>query len=901
MADHQDEKALRRDVRDLGRLLGEVMLEQEGPELLALEERIRKLAIARRRGPLEGRRKVAKELVALLAQLPIERAEPIIRAFATYFQLVNIAEQHHRVRRMRAHAMDASAPPQRGSLLLAMQAAQQAGASAQQVREALGQLEVTLAFTAHPTQAGRRTVLEKLYRIAGRMEERDQSRLTPAERQEILALVREEISVLWQSDGLRHERPSVGDEVKNVLWYLEEILWPQVAELRERLEETFERIYGEPLGNLPSPLRLHSWVGGDMDGNPLVTPEVFEDAVRAYHGRGLRKLLLAVRELAGALSQSTRYVGLPARLAASLAEDEKRMPDVAARRGPRSVGEPWRRKLSFIEARLEASIARVDMRRNGRALQAALATGELEAVASNRLGYDAPEELMADLAVVADTLEESKGQRAGARRVRAVLETVRVLGFHAAELELRTRADDARDAVAFLEGKSQPTEGAVRLLDVLRRMAQAQREGGERACRTLILSMARSAEDVLAALRCARAAGLWDVEKGCATLDVVPLFEQLEDLDGSPKILAKLFADGAYLAHVRSRGVQEVMVGYSDSGKEVGLLAASAALRRAQTEMPKVAAAAGVRLRLFHGRGETVARGGGPAQEAILALPKGAVRGGYKATEQGEALDHKYARPPLARRTLDLIVGGALLHTLDAQTRPAPGLEARFGEAFDALAEEGRKAYRGLVWEEKRFVGFFGSASPLEEISRLNIGSRPAKRSAGGLEALRAIPWVFAWTQNRAILPGWYGVGSALEAFASRPDGEKQLREMYAEWPFFRAVLDNVEMVLAKTDMGVASRYARLASKEDREAVWPRIRAEHARTQRWLLLLTGRKRLLAANPRLSRSISLRNPYVDPMSFLQVELLRRKREGDDRADRPLLLTINGIAAGMRNTG
>ncbi|HLL53760.1 MAG TPA: phosphoenolpyruvate carboxylase [Myxococcaceae bacterium] len=900
MADPHD-NALRRDVSQLGKLLGEVIAEQEGPGLLELEERIRTLAIARRRGPREGRRDAMRELARLLKALPIKQAEPIIRAFAAYFQLVNIAEQHHRIRRMREHELTKDAPAQRGSLQAVLAQAKASGFSAEQVREAIRKLEVTLAFTAHPSQAGRRTVLEKLYRIAMRLEERDRCQLTPREQREATTRIREEVTALWQTDELRHERPSVGDEVKNVLWYVEEILWPQLSDLPERLGEAFEHAYGEPLGPTPSPLRLHAWPGGDMDGNPLVTPEVFEDAARAYHARGLRRLLAEVRQLAGALSQSVRHAVPPKALEASLAEDEKAMPDIAARHGPRSVGEPWRRKLSFVESRLEASLAQVDARRGGRPLQQAMAAGELSANAVARQGYRRPEELLADLTLVADTLAEAKGGKAGARRVRALAETVRVMGFHAAELELRTRADDARDAVAFLDGKAALTEGAGRLLDVLRRMAQLQREGGEASCRTLILSMARSAEDVLASIRCARAAGLWNAERGCATVDVVPLFEQLEDLDSSPRILRQLFAEPSYLSHVRCRGVQEVMVGYSDSGKEVGLLAASAALRRAQTEMPKVAAEAGVRLRIFHGRGESVARGGGPAQAAILALPRGAVNGAYKATEQGEAMDHKYARPQLAQRTLELIVGGALLHTLGGQPSPGEADEARYSEAFDVLAEAGRQAYRGLVWEEPRFVEFFSTASPLEEISRLNIGSRPAKRATGGLEALRAIPWVFAWTQNRAILPGWYGVGSALEAFAARPGGRELLAEMYERWPFFRAVLDNVEMVLAKTDLGVAARYARLAPKEARDAVWPRIRAEHIRTRRWLLDLSGRKQLLAGNPQLRRSISLRNPYVDPMSFLQVELLRRRRKGDTRCDRPLLLSVNGIAAGMRNTG
>jgi phosphoenolpyruvate carboxylase len=458
-------------------------------------------------------------------------------------------------------------------------------------------------------------------------------------------------------------------------------------------------------------------------------------------------------------------------------------------------------------------------------------------------------------------------------------------------------------AAAWLAGGGNPSPGGERLLSALRKVAEAQREYGERACRTLILSMAHTADDMLAALACARACGLWDNARGGATVDVVPLFETLDALNQAPSIMRTLFAHPDYRRHLQGREAQEVMVGYSDSGKEVGLLAAAGALRRAQVELPKLAREAGIALRIFHGRGESVARGGGPAQQGILALPKGSVAGHYKATEQGEALDHKYARPEVAMRTLELVIGGALLHTLDAQEGPPAADEERYTRIFDELAEEGRRAYRSLVWEEPHFVEFFSTATPLDEIARLPIGSRPSKRRAGGLESLRAIPWVFAWTQTRCILPGWYGVGSALEAVGSREGGAELLAEMLHRWPFFRTVLDNVQMVLAKTDLAIAGRYAELSPKAAQKAVWSRIKAEHALTEKWIKRLFGVRRLLDDNVSLQRSFELRNPYIDPLSFLQVALLQRKRKNgpDERCDRALLLSINGIAAGMRNTG
>jgi phosphoenolpyruvate carboxylase len=882
------DQPLRRDVRLLGRLLGEVIIEQQGQELFNLEEQVRHLAIQRRRGPKPGRLATAAELGALLQKLPLEQAEPVLRAFSMYFQLVNLAEQHHRIRKTRGYASDPEAAPQRGSVEAAFHTLKTAGIPAERVRETLRTLNVTLTLTAHPTQAARRTLLEKLYHIQRLLEERDRCSLTPQEMADNLESMREEVTALWQSDELRRMKPTVGDEVKNILWYVEEVLAEQLARFPEAIGWAFEHIYGEPLGPLASPVRLHTWVGGDMDGNPLVTPDVLADTLRAQRARGLRMLLKEVEALGIVLSQSDRHVPMPEELRLSLEQDGAELPQVARSQGPRTAGEPWRRKLRFVEARLQLALQYVEARRAGRAEPLSLSA------------YRSPTAVRKDLELVERTLVQVKAARAGLRQVRRVLERVRTLGFHLAELEFRVPAEDAISAAASLEGGPAPTEGGARLLAVLDRVREAQAESGEEACRTFILSMASTKEDVLAAFKCARHAGLWDEQRGCATVDIVPLFEQLGALNDGPKVIKFLFADPTYRRHVQVRGVQEVMVGYSDSGKEVGLLAAAAALHRAQVALTQVAREEGIPLRLFHGRGESVARGGGPAQQAILALPPGSLTGGYKATEQGEALDHKYARPELARRTLELVLGGVLLHTMDAQPRPSAEDEKTFREAFDTLAETGRKTYRALVWEDPRFVEFFMAATPVEQISALPIGSRPSKRKAGGLESLRAIPWVFAWTQNRAILPGWYGVGSALKAFAHKPDGMALLKRMYREWPFFRMVIDNVTMVLAKSDIAIASRYATLAPESTRP-LWRRIRTEHARTRRLVKRITGEARLLDHNPQLQGSIALRNPYVDPMSFLQVELLRRKREGHADVDRPLLLTLNGIAAGMRNTG
>ncbi len=612
-----------------------------------------------------------------------------------------------------------------------------------------------------------------------------------------------------------------------------------------------------------------------MDGNPRVTAEVFEDAARAHMARGLRRLLSEVEALGGALSQSTRHVEVTQELTDSIARDEARMPSIARQQGPRTIGEPWRRKLRFIEVRLHATLAHVE---EERAL--AQATESQAGPGEGSVRYLAAAELSDDLDVIAASLEAHGGPHSGAKRVRALCERVRATGFHLVELELRAPAPDAVNGAAFLRDGEKLTDGGARFLSALRKMAEVQREGGPHACQTIILSMAQSEHDVLAALDCARACGLHSPDGAHVTADVVPLCETLDALRNAPKILTALIAHPAYRRHLEARGLQEIMVGYSDSGKEVGLLAASEALLEAQTRLRDVAREHRIPLRVFHGRGESVARGGGPAQQAILALPPGAVDGRYKATEQGEAMDHKYARPALALRTLELVVGGALLHTLDLQPRPPPDALGSFRKALAELAETGRKTYRALVWEDPRFPAFFQAVTPLAEISELPIGSRPSKRSSGGLEALRAIPWVFSWTQNRAILPGWYGVGTALEQFAQQGDRLGLLQQMYREWPHFRAVIDNVEMVLAKSDPRIARSYVKLAPPELRE-LWKPIAAEHRRTRAWVKKLTGNKRLLDGNPSLQRSIALRNPYVDPMSFLQVELAPAEAGGPDR--------------------
>ncbi len=859
---------VRRHERHFRNLLGE-LLAARGEE--ALRGQVDHLfAVARL--PAAQR---AAALRTLFRSLSVEGLEKLVRVLGLSLQLLHVAERDDVVQRLLDHERR-EGPPLRGSIAESLRIMHERGIDAGRAREILRGLQLTVVFTAHPTQATRRSELRKLYRIASVLEDHARYRPGPAERARGEATVRGEVADLWLTDEVRDQRPTVGDEVKSVLWYLEDVFWPLYPRVAARIEDAFARVYGEPLGFHPAPLLLHSWVGSDMDGNPRVTAEVFETTLHTHNERRLFRLVSEVRSLRRAISISSGRVAVPQRLHDSIAEDEARLPELLPRVVPHANREPWRRKLAIVEARLVAA-------QNGR-------PG----------AYAHPDEFVADLEVVASTLEEARIGSHAIVPVRELQASVRSMGFTIAESEMRVPAEDARAAVAFLQRGEAPTEGARRLLAALHRLANAQARGGEWPCRTLILSMASSADDVLAALACARAAGLWDDARGCATIDVAPLFETKQALDDGPAILHALFADATNRHHVERRGVLEVMVGYSDSTKEVGFLSANAALRRALEQMPKVADEAGVRLRLFHGRGQTVARGGGPAWEAIVAQPPGSVAGLYKQTEQGEALDQKYARPVLALQSLETLLAGALLHTAGAEPRPPPADESRYAAVFDEMAEAGRLAYRGLVWETPEFLAFFEAASPLGEIAELNLGSRPSKRKAGGLETLRAIPWVFAWNQNRMLVPGWYGVGIALEGIAAREGGMQLLREMYERWPFFKRVIDNAEMVLATSDLRVAARWARLATPEARDAVWPRIREERRRTLRMIREVTCRAPL-ANQPQLKRSLRRRRRYVEPLSYLQLELLRRKRAGEAGCDAPLLLSISALAAGLRSTG
>ena len=915
MADPFD--ALRRDISDLGHILGDTLVEQEGPGLLALEEAIRALAKLRRKRDRRG--PSATSMLSMIRTLDAGTAEKVARAFTHYFQLVNLAEQHHRARRRRDYAREQK--PQPGSL--AFELRELATRSSRVDLEALlARMSITLVFTAHPSEAQRRTVLDKHRRIAQLLTRRERVELVPEERARLDEQLREEVTTLWQTDEIRSEKPRVGDEVKNALFYLEEVLFPLIPRFYEVFEQEAAAAFGDGVRVPSSILRFGSWVGADMDGNPNVTPEVAIDTAYAQASRVAGRYLEAFDVLGEALSQSTRRVGISDALLYSLEQDAEAMPTFARQLEAITKNEPYRKKLRFARARLEATRrALVDARH---------AAGHVK-VELPAYAYQDPAALVADLQLIAQSLDENRGARAGVRLVRGLTRQVETFGFHLAKLDVRVPATWVRDAAraslwleddapldaaalerALVGDRVPPRADApgMRAMEAVARIRAITAGGG---AESFILSMAHGHEDMLATLVLARVAGLYRPSDGVADVSVVPLFETLADLERCPIELERAAQQPAYRRYLELRGgLQEIMLGYSDSNKDGGILMSSFALYRAQQRLASVATRNNIRLEIFHGRGGSIGRGGGPSQRAIESLPRGSINGRFKLTEQGEVLGWKYLLAEIAERNLETTASGVVRASLDdagALTGDHGDLTI-YEDAFAEVAQTSLDAYRELVLDPQ-FVEYYEESTPLAEIALLNIGSRPARRSEKEkrtLDDLRAIPWVFAWTQSRQMVPGWFGAGRALLRLLSTR-GLAFVRQMRDAWPFFASTLDAVAVSLATADMDIARRYAALV--EDKDAarrLYVKIALDHGRAERAIMLVLDRPSVLPRASTLARSIELRNPYVDPLSFIQLDLLRRKRallaEGREvphELERALLLTINGIAAGLRNTG
>lgn len=786
---------LRRDVRLLGDLLGHVLVEQEDESLLDDVERVRSLARAFRSGAPH------EELQQAVRELPLERQASVLRAFALYFQLANVAEQHHRVRRLRDYRLEQRTQPE----------------SLEDSFARIGDVEpdvsLRLVLTAHPTEATRRTVLASHLRIAALLDELDDPLADPA------GALASEITALWQADEVRSRRPRIVDEIRNGQWFFEQSL----IDASERLLADYRR-------HRPgTPFCFGTWIGGDADGNPNVGADTIREALE--RARRLLRLRYRdeVRALAAQIGVSSRLTPVDDELLESIARDERELAEYAEEIGDQNLDEPYRRKLSFMWRRLDAD------------------------------RYESVDAFAEDLAVIDRSLRRNRGARIADGALAALRRRVDLFGLHLAKLDVRTHA---RDLV-------EPDD---RVRGIARAVEIARRRHGPQALDTWIVSGTSSAEDV------ARVRALTD-----EPLSLVPLFESLEALRDAPRIYAEL---------LDTVGCREVMVGYSDSAKDAGYLAAQWEIRKALVALAAIARERGVELTVFHGRGGSAGRGGGPTYDAILAQPQGEPPGRLKLTEQGETIAFKYGLPGLAYRNLEASLAATLLAAVPerADVEPPDGA----AEVMTALADASYPAFRALV-DDPGFVDFFRQFTPVDELALMNIGSRPSRRPEGAqyLESLRAIPWVFAWTQNRCVLPSWYGCGTA---FAQADVVE--LRRLYREWAFFRTLVKNLEMTLAKSSMEIAREYLSLV---DDARLWQPIADEHARTVAAVLEIVEADELLEDQTTIQRSVKLRNPYVDPMNAIQVELLRRYRAGDQAAEPPLLRSIAGIAAALRNTG
>ncbi|TWI70088.1 phosphoenolpyruvate carboxylase type 1 [Pseudoduganella lurida] len=929
---------LKEDIRLLGRLLGDVLREQEGEEVFAVVETIRQTAVRFRREADAG---AAKELDGMLKILTREQTITVVRAFSYFSHLANIAEDQHHIRRRRAHLLRGS-KPQRGTILDALAKLKDAGVDKSTVETFFGEALIAPVLTAHPTEVQRKSTLDAEHAIARLLAEREQP-LTPKEAAANLHMLRVKIATLWQTRMLRYTKLTVADEIENALSYYRITFLREVPALYDDVEEDIARQYeGEdaaPVHIDRAYLQMGSWIGGDRDGNPNVNADTMQHALARHATTILDFYLDEAHALGADLSVSTLMVPCTPAL--------KALADASPDQSDHRADEPYRRALIGIYARLAST---------ARALGAA---NILRKEVGHAEPYPDAAAFSQDLQVLVDSLEANHGGLLARPRLTTLKRAAEVFGFHLASLDMRQSSDVHERVLAelfaragahadypsldedakvklLLEELAQPrllyspyieySDETQSELGVFRAAREIRHRYGERAIRNYIISHTETVSDLLEVLVLQQETGLLRRDgEGNATADlmVIPLFETIPDLQRAAGIMQEVMALPLVKGLIEQRGqIQEVMLGYSDSNKDGGFLTSTWELYKAEIALVEVFAKAGVKMRLFHGRGGTVGRGGGPSYEAILAQPKGTVNGQIRLTEQGEIIASKFSNAEIGRRNLELLVAATLEASLapplsnPEQKQQLDGFETVMAE----LSDRAYKAYRNLVYETPGFTDYFFAATPIAEIAELNIGSRPASRkSTKRIEDLRAIPWGFSWGQCRLLLPGWYGFGSAINGWLADGDREggrearlAQLQAMSAHWPFFATLLSNMDMVLAKTDLAIASRYAELvADKELRERIFKRIGDEYRQTLECLEAVTGATERLAGNPLLARSIQNRFAYLDPLNHLQVELIKRRRalaaepDGESRADprvhRGIHLSINGVAAGLRNTG
>ncbi len=903
--DERKTRALRRDVRSLGYLLGQVIREQAGEEVFTAEEEIRRLAIRHREltglgedaFDLPEEREVQLSALQIIRGMDIPNAHQIIKAFATFFELTNLAESNNRKRRSRAHRVAPAHQPKPGSLRGTLLRMREAGIGADEALEWLAKIDVIPVFTAHPTEVARRVVRYKRRRIAAVLEGLDRLPLPEDEVEKGQDAILAEITALWQSDEVRRNQPSVGDEIRMGLDHYANSLIAPLPSLYGKMARIFREVYGVLLEpeQLPTVVRFGSWIGGDRDGNPFVTADSTRQALSRARETILQFYMDEVVALRELLTPSTFRVAAAAALTDAVKDYGKRMPLALEGKTSYPEREYYRQFLRFVFYRLDLSLRESD----------------------HPHAYANAPEFAADLDLVVASLMTARGERLARSFVIPLLQRVRTFGFHLHALDIRQHAAVHAAAVAELAAGAAdperlpppPSAQTTELLETLRALARLKREFPPEAIRSYVISGAASRQDVLSLIRLLELCGVQVAgSPGNADPGVmpVPLFESIADLRNAPQICRSLWSSAEYDRYLDSWGrTQEVMLGYSDSNKDGGMLTSAWEIFKAHRDLHRVAEACGVKLRLFHGRGGTVGRGGGPTHRAIVAQPPGAFSGSLKITEQGEVINFKYADPALALRNLELMVAASL----EALARPGlvcAEVSPAWEEALEEMAQIAFTFYRSKIADNPDILPYFEQATPVQELELARIGSRPARRNRGGsLDDLRAIPWGFGWIQSRHVIPGWFGVGFALERFAQGAQERTELlREMMKEFPFFFDLIRNVELALTKVDLPLARLYAELVEDEAlRERVFSIFVEEFSRTRRMVLQVTGQSRLLEKNPDMARSLMLRNPYVDPMSLIQIELLRRKRRGErsEELDYVLASTISGIAAGLRNTG
>lgn len=915
---------LRRDVRYLGNILGEVLVHQGGRELLELVEQIREQSKALR---AQFDPELFAELKATISSLSSEQRHQVIRAFAIYFQLVNIAEQNHRIRRKRDYEFLAGEEVQNGSIESAIKVLKDHNIAQEDIEEMLAGISLELVMTAHPTEATRRAVLDIHKRIAEDVMELDNPTLTYREREKLKEKLMNEVLILWQTDELRDRKPTVIDEVKNGLYYFDETLFDTLPNVYEELERCLTKYYPGKKWHVPSYLRFGSWIGGDRDGNPSVTSDVTWQALTLHRQLVVRKYKEQLREMMKMLSFSTNLVTVTDELLASIEQDRKTVQIKNAERWRNST-EPYRIKLGYMLAKLANTLE--------------------TNVASEQVGYNSPAELMEDLRIIDRSLRSHFADYYADTYLAKLLRQVELFGFHLMTLDIRQHSQEHENTmtevlhklgivdnygalseeekipvlVKLLEDQRPLTSHHIEYSDSTREclnvyeiIAKAQKEFGVNCISSYLISMTEAVSDLLEVMVFAKEVGLLRIDENgevICTIQAVPLFETIDDLHAAPDIMRQLFAIPVYRKAVAARGnMHEIMLGYSDSNKDGGAVTANWELRIALNSITEAGKEHNVKLKFFHGRGGSLGRGGMPLNRSILAQPPHTVGAGIKITEQGEVLSSRYSLEGIAYRSLEQATWALITSArLARYPEQAPQVEKEWEDIASAISEAAQKKYQDLIFRDPDFLTFFKESTPLNEVGELNIGSRPSKRkNSDRFEDLRAIPWVFSWTQSRYLLPAWYAAGTAIQQYVG-DDQQKlaTLQTMYEKFPFFRSLIDNLQMALAKADMKIASQYASMIKDDTiRERIFSQVEAEYKLTSELILKITNQNEILDNVPVIQESIRLRNPYVDPLSYLQVQLLQelrsiREEGGDDQVLlREVLLTINGIAAGLRNTG